>query len=258
MTGTAKFSDTCASFQAEISDRICTPFALTLQLVQMGFAIASNRMSSRTLKINIILRINAANFRKDEAIVIATSIGSLSCLIAREVHHRRHCFREYTRLLEAEDPGDDPQRIGGQAPSEKQAVAQFLEVVRQELFDKSALLTSADLQSKSQTCCNKESGNFCTQVRNRKLKSTVLQEFDGVVKFVRPARCNAPEWLYAVSSTDNLIRQFALLKEEVAEDEPLVPANYYCSECEDESEDESADVESSHVWTNECEEWRVL
>ena len=62
----------------------------------------------------------------------------------------------------------------------------------------------------------------------------------------------------AVSSTDNFIRQFALLKEEVAEDEPLMPADPYCSESGEESEDESAKVESSHVWTNECEEWRVL
>ena len=188
--------------------------------------------------------LDAAKLRKDEAIVIA--IGSLSCLIAREVHYHRHCFREYTRLLEVEDPGDDPQGIGGQAPSEEQVVAQFLEVVRQELFDNSALLTSADLQSIFQTWCNTESGNFCTQVRNRKLKSIILKEFDGVVRFVRPARCNAPELLYAVSSTDNFIRPFALLKEEVAEDESLVPADPYCSESGDESEDESAKVESRH------------
>ena len=47
-----------------------------------------------------------------------------------------------------------------------------------------------------------------------RFKRMILQNFDhGSVNFVTPAQHNSPELLFAVDSTDNLMRQLALLKE---------------------------------------------
>ena len=148
----------------------------------------------------------AALLRNDQELLIA--IGSVSSLIAREVHYHKLCYGDYTRKTTLD-------RIArrnvetGQAEHEEQspfdrAFASLTIEIDKILFEKQLPVTITYLV----TFLSRELqrlGGACAEVRADTVKEKLINHFHQQLTFARPDSRNEPAIVYATEHTERII-----------------------------------------------------